>query len=84
MTAARMGTVDKNSGNENPELKVVRCQEEVSSAIVFIHGFTGTAHTTWGTFVRTLLADVRLGGWDIYSLGYGLRDWPNLGSRCHV
>lgn len=68
-----MRAVKKNGGNENPELKVVRCQQETSSAIVFIHGFIGTAGTTWDTFVHTLLSDVRLDGWDIYSIGYSSR-----------
>lgn len=72
-TIACMGAAEKIGGNENPELKVVRCQEERSSAIVFIHGFTGTPNTTWDTFVRTLYADSRLGGWDIYSVGYTSR-----------
>ena len=65
--------MDKNGGNENPELKVVRCHAASSSAIVFIHGFAGAAYMTWGTFLRTLLTDVRLSGWDIYSLGYRSR-----------
>ena len=56
-----------------PELKVVRRQNKLSSAIVFIHGFTGTADTTWGTFISTLLQDSRLGEWDIYSIGYSSR-----------
>ena len=68
-----MVAVEKYGGNENPELKVIRRHEETLSAIVFIHGFTGTASTTWDTFVRTLLADVRLHGWDIYSIGYSSR-----------
>ena len=60
-------------GNANPELKVVRSQDERSSAIIFIHGFTGAASTTWDRFIRTLREDGRLGEWDIYSIGYSSR-----------
>ena len=66
----------KEGGNENPELKVVRSRDERSSAIVFIHGFTGAANTTWDmgdTFIRTLQEDGRLGEWNIYSIGYSSR-----------
>ena len=63
----------EEEGSGNPELKVVRSQRETSSAIVFIHGFTGAANTTWDTFIRTLRKDSRLGEWDIYSIGYSSR-----------
>ena len=63
----------EETGNETPELKVVRSRDDRSSAIVFIHGFTGTANTTWDTFIRTLEQDDRLGEWDIYSVGYSSR-----------
>ncbi len=65
--------MEKELGNENPELKVVRRSEERSSAIVFIHGFTGAPNTTWDTFIRTLQKDERLVEWDIYSIGYSSR-----------
>ena len=68
-----MRALEKNGGCENPEVNVIRCQKEKSSAIVFIHGFAGTASTTWDTFVRTLQSDVRMDGWDIYSIGYSSR-----------
>ena len=65
--------VKKEGGNENPELRVVRSQDERSSAIIFVHGFTGTASTTWDRFILTLLKDKRLSRWDIYSIGYSSR-----------
>ena len=65
--------MENEGGNQNPELKVVRTHGETASAIVFLHGFMGTANTTWGTFIPTLLGDRRLDGWDVFSIGYSSR-----------
>lgn len=45
------------------------------AAIIFIHGFSGKASGTWGSFAETLSAEPRLGAWDLISIGYssGLR-----------
>lgn len=40
------------------------------TAVVFVHGFSGHAETTWGDFPRFLAGDPRLRGWDVFSLGY--------------
>ena len=40
------------------------------AAIVFLHGFTGKATTTWGEFPELLLGDPSLASWDVFSLGY--------------
>lgn len=65
--------MEKEDGYQNPELKVVRANEETASAIVFVHGFMGTANTTWDAFIPTLLGDRRLDGWDVFSIGYSTR-----------
>ena len=57
----------------NPEVKSVRFSERNSSAIAFLHGFTGTASKTWDTFICRVLEDGRLAKWDIYSIGYQSR-----------
>ena len=58
--------------NLSPEVRSYR-QDGKRSAIVFIHGFTGNASTTWDTFIHTLLGDNRLSEWDVYSIGYSSR-----------
>lgn len=63
----------EETGNEDPELEAMRCRDNRSSAIVFIHGFTGTTSTTWDTFIGTLEKDKRLDEWDIFSIGYSSR-----------
>ena len=66
----------------SPKIKVLR-QESRSAAIVFVHGFTGRADSTWEAIVNLLVKDNSLRGWDIYSIGYAsnLRvDIPNLWS----
>ena len=59
--------------NVSPDVEVLRCRHGVTSAVLFVHGFTGNAKTTWDTFIRTLQEDKRLNDWDVYSLGYSSR-----------
>ena len=65
--------MNKEGGQENPELNIIRSRDQTSSVIVFVHGFTGTADTTWGRFIRILQDDRQFGEWDIYSIGYRSR-----------
>ena len=58
--------------NLSPEVRPYR-QDGKRSTIVFIHGFTGNASTTWDMFIHTLLGDNRLSEWDVYSIGYSSR-----------
>lgn len=60
------------NSKHSPELRPYR-QDGKRSAIVLIHGFTGNASVTWYRFIHTLLADNRLGEWDVYSIGYSSR-----------
>ena len=63
----------EDDGNCNPELKLVLGRENQSSAIIFVHGFTGAANSTWDTFIEAVQRDVRLVEWDVYSIGYRSR-----------
>lgn len=62
---------------EQAILKALR-NEGATTAIVFIHGFSGNPSATWGRFPDYLLADPVLGGWDVYSLGYTSRLSPDF------
>jgi pimeloyl-ACP methyl ester carboxylesterase len=58
-----------------------RSRSGARAAVVFVHGFSGTARETWGRFPILLAEEPSLIGWDIFSLGYAtsLRvDVPNL------
>ena len=61
------------NSNRSPEVATLRRRDDATSAIVFIHGFTGNTATTWETFKATLLSDQRLNEWDVYSIGYSSR-----------
>lgn len=57
--------------NATPEPALVEHRRSPSSiAIVFLHGFSGSAGSTWGSFIPLLLDDNRVRGWDVFSLGY--------------
>ena len=58
------------AATELPQLLSVRVTPGAKAAVVFVHGFTGSAGKTWGDFPTHLTADSRLDGWDVHSLGY--------------
>lgn len=41
-----------------------------SSAVIFVHGFTGDKRKTWGDFPGFLMGDTELNHWDIFSVKY--------------
>ncbi|OUS19524.1 hypothetical protein A9Q95_14740 [Rhodobacterales bacterium 59_46_T64] len=43
------------------------------TAIVFLHGFTGAADSTWSSFSEQLLSDQELEDWDVFQLGFPSR-----------
>jgi tetratricopeptide (TPR) repeat protein len=47
-------------------------------AFLFVHGYSGNLNATWGNFPFFLEAELRLNGWDIFSLGYSTSLYPNL------
>lgn len=52
-----------------PDLCVFR-DDGHETAIVLVHGFAGHPRLTWGDFPKFLVAEPRLAGWDVLSLGY--------------
>lgn len=49
------------------------------TAVVFLHGFSGTVGGTWGDFAKAFLGDTDFSDWDVFSLGYPSRlslDFP--------
>lgn len=52
-----------------------RARKDARAAVVFVHGFSGHIHDTWGRFPEFVLGDGDLTEWDAWMLGYptGLR-----------
>jgi pimeloyl-ACP methyl ester carboxylesterase len=55
--------------SDKPQL-VHHRQTSAKAAIVLVHGFGGSALTTWGHFPALLAAEASLAAWDVYSIGY--------------
>lgn len=54
---------------DNPHLIQHRAKKG-RAAIVFVHGFGGTADSTWGSFPHLLMTETALASWDVLSIGY--------------
>lgn len=66
----------KRGSKEEEGPKVFRHRFEGKDvAVLFIHGFMGDVHKTWGDFPALLEADPKLSEWDILSLGYSSSLW---------
>jgi pimeloyl-ACP methyl ester carboxylesterase len=53
------------------------------AALLFVHGFSGTAHGTWSELIALLLREPSIQSWDVFGIGYpsNLRiDVPNVWS----
>ncbi len=61
---------------EGRQLLEVRARPGASSAMLFVHGFTGDSDETWGRFPLLLGAEESLNNWDILSLGYNTSFLP--------
>jgi pimeloyl-ACP methyl ester carboxylesterase len=53
-----------------PEMILYREAAAGSTAVIFVHGFTGRAENTWGLFPKLILNDPELVGCDVFSWGY--------------
>jgi len=74
------GVEAHGAGNSKTEL-VAHRDNGAAAAIVFVHGFGGSANSTWGGFPDFLAADARLNEWDIYNLGYNTGLAPDILAR---
>lgn len=59
----------KKVNKEVPTAIPVRVENN-AAAIVFVHGFSGSALKTWGNLPAQLTQEPGLNGWDIFSYGY--------------
>jgi pimeloyl-ACP methyl ester carboxylesterase len=54
---------------DNPQLIRHRAKK-ATTAVLFVHGFSGDANKTWGRFPELLMAEAALANWDVFSIGY--------------
>ena len=69
LSSPTCSTNRKTTENSMAELNPIR-KCATRSAIVFIHGFTGSASGTWSSFPQHLVLENSLSNWNILSLGY--------------
>ena len=63
---------------KEPTLEQHRSRDDAPAAMVFVHGFSGDAQKTWGSFLDFVGAEPELTAWDIYSVGYDTRLAPDI------
>ncbi len=56
----------------------IRRRDAASQAVIFLHGFTGSASDTWNDFVDVMRRERSLDEWDIISVGYSSSLLPDL------
>jgi pimeloyl-ACP methyl ester carboxylesterase len=73
---------DEASEEDKPKTELVAHRDNgAKAAIVFVHGFGGSAKSTWGGFPDFLASDPRLNEWDIFNLGYNTGLAPDILAR---
>ncbi|NND09833.1 MAG: hypothetical protein HKN96_01360 [Flavobacteriaceae bacterium] len=55
--------------------------ENANNVLLFIHGFSGEAASTFGETPNLLMADKRFDGWDMFPLGYSENVDPEMGKE---
>jgi len=65
---------DNNKGWMRGSRVMLHSQEETKGAVVFVHGWGGTAVDTWGGFPGLVRTSSALAGWDVFFFGYPSRE----------
>jgi tetratricopeptide (TPR) repeat protein len=59
--------------------KVFRKTENANNVILFVHGFSGDAHNTFGNIPELFTKEKRLDGWDMFPFGLNANVNPEIG-----
>ncbi|MBN4057980.1 caspase family protein [Olleya sp. AH-315-K02] len=59
--------------------KVFRQTENANNVILFVHGFSGDAHNTFGKIPDLFMEENRLDGWDMFPFGFNANINPEMG-----
>ena len=61
--------------------KVFRKSDSANNAIIFVHGFSGEAHESFGEMPDLLMREKQLDGWDMYPFGFHANINPEHGKE---
>jgi len=61
--------------------KVFRESENANSAIIFVHGFSGEAHESFGKMPDLFMNEAQLEGWDMFPFGFNTNVNPEMGKE---
>jgi pimeloyl-ACP methyl ester carboxylesterase len=64
---------------EKKEVKKVFRNEKFNNVILFVHGFSGDAHNTFGKIPELFKQESRLDGWDMFPFGFNANVNPEMG-----
>lgn len=67
------------AGNNTPNIVAFRDDSTNNNVILFVHGFSGEAETTFGNIPAYLKEDAGMNGWNMFSVGYSTDAMPSLG-----
>jgi len=70
---------DSLVGNKIPKIIDFRNEPASNSVILFLHGFSGDAETTFGNIPQYIKEENTMNGWDMFSVGYSSDQMPSLG-----
>ena len=66
---------------KKPIKKVFRKTETANNAIIFVHGFSGEAHDSFGKMPELFMQEKQLDGWDMYPFGFNANVNPEHGKE---
>lgn len=74
-------TQDTKAQEKKAVKKVFRETENANSAILFVHGFSGEAHESFGKMPELFMQEKQLDGWDMYPFGFNANVNPEMGKE---
>ncbi len=66
---------------KKPIKKIFRETENANNAIIFVHGFSGEAHETFGNMPELFMEEKQLNGWDMFPFGFNANVSPEMGKE---
>ena len=72
---------ESQKGITEEVVTVFRESEKANNVLLFVHGFSGEAASTFGEIPNLLMADKRFDGWDMFPLGYSENVKPEMGKE---
>lgn len=73
-------TADNKGQNiKKQSIENFRTTENANNLIIFVHGFSGVAESTFGAIPSLLMKEEKLNGWDMIPLGYAENIQPEMG-----